>query len=81
MEEEIHTLLKVSVSPDGKQYNIELAQGSTVPETAFCMMTVIKSLVKAEYCTTEEFVDLLNKYLSDPQYDEVEEDNGQNVDK
>ena len=75
--EEIHTLLKVGVSPDGKQYSIELAQGSTVPETAFCMMTVIKSLAKAEYCTIEEFMELLNKYLTDPQYNETEEGDGQ----
>lgn len=86
MEKEMmHTLevkpnekkLMLAVATDGdNNYYVDLAAGSNVAETAFCVMCVIKCLVRDDIIKTPaEFTDLLNKYLVDPQYEEVKKSN------
>lgn len=69
--------LMLAVATDRENnYYVDLAAGSNVAETAFCVMCVIKCLVRDGVIkTTAEFTELLNKYLTDPQYDEVKNEN------
>lgn len=67
--------LMMAVATDGdNNYYVDLAAGSNVAETAFCTMCVIKCLVRDGLIqSAKEFTDMLNKYLSDPQFDEVKD--------
>ena len=69
--------LMLAVATDGENnYYVDLAAGSNVAETAFCVMCVIKCLVRDGIIKTQaEFTELLNKYLTDSQYDEVKNEN------
>ena len=70
----VKNLLTVSFDDETGQYQMSIPQGSNVAETAFCMATVIKCFVRDGYAkSNNEVVDLIKKYLNDPQYDEVEE--------
>lgn len=65
-------LVSIECSSDGTQYHINLRQGSTVNETAFCVSAMIKCLVRdGAIKTTKEFTDLVNRYLTEEQYQEV----------
>lgn len=74
------TLMMVSFDEESGQYKISLGEGSSIPETAFSMAVVIKCLVKDGYLEKkEDMVELINKYLTDPQYEEIEDvDNSNN---
>lgn len=68
------TLLSVAFDAAEAMYSVEVAQGSNVAETAFAMAIVIKCLIRDNVIENKDVVlDLINKYLSDPQYDEVKE--------
>ena len=69
------TLLAVGLNEEKNQYEIDIASGSNVAETAFCMSVVIKCLLKDNYIdSTNDVLDSIKKYLNDPQYDEVIEE-------
>lgn len=70
--------LMLAVATDAENnYYVDLAAGSNVAETAFCVMCIIKCLVRDDIITSaSEFTDLLNKYLTDPQYEEVKKSDG-----
>lgn len=66
------TLLSVSFDDENGIYNVHVPAGSNVAETAFGMAVVIKCLVKDGVIDDHKIVtDMLNKYLTDSQYDEV----------
>lgn len=70
----VTTLLQVGFNEDLKSYFVNLAAGSNVAETAFAVTVIIKCLIKDKIIEkAEDFTDLVNKYLNDPQYDEVKE--------
>ena len=72
-------LLTVSFQQDKNVYSVKLAQGSSVAETAFSMAIVIKCLLKDNIIkSSTEVLDLINKYLTDPQYEEVKENDKTN---
>lgn len=67
-------LMAVAFSESRNSYIVDLAKGSNVAETAFAMTVVIKCLLKDGIIkSANDVTDLINKYLSDPQYDEVKE--------
>lgn len=69
-------LMAVAFSPDKNMYSVDIAQGSNVAETAFAMSIVIKCLIKDGIIEDGKVMtDLIVKYLNDPQYDELKEDN------
>lgn len=70
-------LLKISFNDDTGQYNINVAQGSSLQETAFCVSTLVRVLVRDKIIKEpSDFLGLVIKYLDDPQYEEVKnEDN------
>lgn len=82
MEEEnplIHTLLNVTFDEGSNIYHVELCKGSNVAETAFAMSVVIKCLIRDGIVEkVSDVTDLITKYLNDPQYEEVKEDESGN---
>lgn len=72
-ETTVKTVLKVTTDAATSTYQVSADQGSSVNEMAFAVMVVIRSLVKTENIKTpEEFLDLVKKYLTDVQYQEVQ---------
>lgn len=67
-------LMAVAFDHVKNAYFVDLGKGSNVAETAFAMTVVIKCLLKDNIIkNASEVTDLISKYLSDPQYNEVEE--------
>ena len=68
-------LMAVAFSESKNSYIVDLAKGSNVAETAFAMSVVIKCLMKDGIIKSpEDVTDLIDKYLNDPQYEEVKDD-------
>lgn len=66
-------LLKISFDDNNGQYNINVAQGSSLQETAFCVSALIRVLIRDKFIKEpSDFLSLVIKYLDDPQYAEVE---------
>ena len=67
-------LMAVASNESKNTYIVDLAKGSNVAETAFAMTVVIKCLLKDGVIkSASDVTDLSNKYMNDPQYDEVKE--------
>lgn len=67
-------LMRVSYNDAKNVYSVDLAEGSSIAETAFAMCVVIKCLKRDGIIKeTNEVTDLIHKYLEDPQYEEVKE--------
>ena len=67
-------LMAVAFSESKNSYIVNLARGSNVAETAFAMSVVIKCLMKDGIIKSPaDVTDLIDKYLNDPQYEEVKE--------
>ena len=67
-------LMAVAFSESKNSYTVDLAKGSNVAETAFAMSVVIKCLMKDGIIqSSADVTDLIDKYLNDPQYKELEE--------
>lgn len=72
-ETTVKTVLKVTTDAATSTYRVSADQGSSVNEMAFAVMVVIRSLIKTKNIKTpEEFLDLVKKYLTDVQYQEVQ---------
>lgn len=67
-------LMAVAFSESKNSYIVDLAKGSNVAETAFAMSVVIKCLIKDGIIKSPaDVTDLIDKYLNDPQYEEVKD--------
>lgn len=74
MDDNKKLLLGVAFDDANNTYIVDVGQGSSVPETAFAMTVVIKCLLRDKIIEKpEDIIDLIKKYLTDPQYDEVKE--------
>lgn len=68
-------LMAVAFDQTNNTYSVDLAKGSNVAETAFSMAVVIKCLIRDGIIKeANDVTDLINKYLEDPQYNEVKKD-------
>lgn len=68
-------LMAVAFDQTNNTYSVDLAKGSNVAETAFSMAVVIKCLIRDGIIKeARDVTDLINKYLDDPQYNEVKKD-------
>ena len=68
-------LMAVAFSESKNSYIVDLAKGSNVAETAFAMSVVIKCLMKDGIIKSPaDVTELIDKYLNDPQYEEVKDD-------
>lgn len=74
MDENITKLLTVSFDAAKNQYKVEIPQGSNVAESAFCVTVLIKTFIANNIIKDKnEFLDLVNKYCDDPQYEALDE--------
>ena len=76
----VKTILSISTDSDTGEYNISVAEGSNVPETMFAVSAMIRCFVRDGIIENVEVAtDMLKKYLTDSQYDEVKEIENDNV--
>lgn len=69
-------MLTVSLDIDKNIYQVDVPKGSTINEIAFNMAVVIRCLLKDKIIKdVTEMTDLVIKYCTDGQYDEVKEVN------
>lgn len=72
-------LMGVAFDHVNNTYFVDLGKGSNVAETAFAMTVVIKCLLKDGIIKDHtEITSLIDKYLTDPQYEELKESEEQN---
>ena len=64
-------ITKIEFDDEKKSYEVSSDTGTSVPEIVFGMSVITKCLIRDGYLTKEEFDTLLNKYMTDPQYDEI----------
>ena len=56
-------------------YEIKIEPGTSSHEVVFVMNAIIKTFVRDKiFATEKEIYDLLKKYSTDPQYEEITED-------
>lgn len=66
------TILKVDFNDEDGRYYIAAGNGSSTSECAFACAVVARVFAKQGFVSdTKEFEDMIHKYLTDPQYDEV----------
>ncbi len=69
-------MLTVSLDIDKNIYQVDVPKGSTINEIAFNMAVVIRCLLKDKVIKdVTEMTNLVIKYCTDGQYDEVKEVN------
>ena len=74
MENEKRILLAVAFDDINNIYSVDIAAGSSVPETAFAMSIVIKCLIKDGIIKdASDVTNLIKKYIEDEQYQEVKD--------
>ena len=68
-------ILEITLSEDGTRYGIKVAKGMSVNEMMFAVAAAIKCLVRDGVIEkTEIATDMLDRYLTDEQFAEVQED-------
>lgn len=69
-------MLAVALDTDKNVYSVDIPKGSTINEVAFNMSVVIRCMVKDGVVKdAKEMIDLIIKYSTDSQYEEVKEVN------
>lgn len=69
-------MLAVALDTDKNVYSVDIPKGSTINEIAFNMAVVIRCMVKDGVIKdAKEMTDLIIKYSTDSQYEEVKEVN------
>lgn len=67
-------ILEIQLSEDGKQYNVKSDAGMSLSEVMFGVAVAIRCLVRDGVIEKHEIAtDMLMKYLTDSQYDEVKD--------
>ena len=65
-------ILAVAVNEEDNTYTVDIPAGSNAAETAFAISVIIKCFVKDGVIENHKIMtDMINKYLTDSQYDEV----------
>lgn len=73
-------ILSISVNLENGEYKINVAEGSNVAEVMFAVAAMIRCFVRDNVIDNSDIaVDLLKKYLTDVQYDEVIEASNNDV--
>lgn len=73
-KQEYETKTIICITTDANSYTVKADQGVSVPEMAFAVMVLIRTLMNGKYIDNkDEFIKMVNKYFDDPQYAEVED--------
>lgn len=69
------TIIQVSFNEDSNRYHIHAGEGTSVDECAFACAVVARVFTKSKFISsTAEFETMIHKYLTDPQFEEVTEE-------
>lgn len=69
-------MLAVALDPDKNVYSVDIPKGSSINEVAFNIAVVIRCMLKDDVIKdAKEMTDLIIKYSTDGQYEEVKEVN------
>jgi hypothetical protein len=67
-------IVDVAFNPEDGKYYVTAGEGSNVNECAFACAILAKIFVKNGFIKeAKDFEDLIHKYLTDPQYDETDD--------
>ena len=67
-------IVDVAFNPEDGKYYVTAGEGSNVNECAFACAVLAKIFVKNGFIKeSKDFEELIHKYLTDPQYDEVDD--------
>lgn len=70
----VKNILSISTDEETGSYQIRIPEGSNVAETMFAISAMIRCLVRDKVIEDAKMAtDMLQKYLTDSQYDEVKE--------
>lgn len=64
-------LLECSFNEDEGTYQFKSPSGASATEVIFCMAALLKCFDRDEVMAKDIALDLLQKYLNDPQYEEL----------
>ena len=72
----VKTILKISTDTETGYYDVSVSEGGNVAEVMFAVSAMIRCFVRDGVIDEAKIAtDMLQKYLTDSQYDEVEEEN------
>lgn len=70
----VKTILKISTDDETGYYDISVSEGGNVAETMFAVSAMIRCFVRDGIIDEAKIAtDMLQKYLTDSQYEEVKE--------
>ena len=76
MNENEKLIFAVGFDDNTGEYKVNIPAGATINEVVFAFAVVTKCLARDGIVdNVAQIVELLNRYLTDPQYDELEEEN------
>ena len=65
-------ILSISSNTKGDNYSINVSAGVSVGEMAYGINVMIRAMIRDGVIPNgKEFIDLITRYLNDPQYNEV----------
>ena len=68
-------ILAIAFDHERDKYIVDIPAGKNIAEVAFSMMVVIRCLINDGIIKKpEDLLDLVYKYLNDPQYEEIKEE-------
>ena len=67
-------IVAVAYNESNNTYSVDIPEGTSVPEVAFGVSVIIKCLERDNIMNRKDFMDFLNRYLTDEFYNEVTTD-------
>lgn len=67
-------IVAVAYDDVNNTYSVDVPEGTSVPEVAFAVSVIIKCLERDNVISKKDFMDFLNRYLTDEFYNEVTTD-------
>lgn len=75
------TIIQVSFDEDSGRYHVHAGEGTSVDECAFACAVVARVFTKSKFISsTAEFETMIHKYLTDPQFEEVTDEDEEGED-
>lgn len=64
-------IVAVAYNESNNTYSVDIPEGTSVPEVAFAVSVIVKCLERDNIMNRKDFMDFLNRYLTDEFYNEV----------
>lgn len=70
----MQTVIEITFNDENGQYGFKIPKGGNVAEVAFAISALARVLAREKLMDSPDtFINLINKYLHDTQFDEVKE--------